>query len=530
MGEEVRPGDVLRLFFGETVKHYLVVKVGRDTVDLRHETGTDTLLHEGGRLVSVGKAAVTGFVVLRDPTLFGEFVPGAFVEVTLHGGQSFKGVVLENDEGMLKVRAPTGHAVYVDLANSDGPVRRVVLSETLDEADAPLTADLPEDLPELQLQAVGLQWSALMAPPAKPSPLLPRWLMPVLDASKIERRFLRKGKPDDTPARAVLEGEPCKERTTAVLLNSPALKKGTLPVVFETFDSGEPLPAASLAAIPELFALSRVFQRGTSLYDRVRYHRALHLFYRAWRTRKAKKYDCLSAVLAAVSPPIPPRATSLYALLKALEPYPGRAAASVQLKLPPSVDDPAPFPPAQPPQTRHMFGKDYGGFAPPELFTSEALTQVLYLDQGRRYLHAPSEPIPALQRSRQGAEWARERRWQALRNASAKPGDPAFVGVVNLLYSTDAKVADACLAEYGRSAKPDEDAAWLYHTVTGAKLFPSAAERVLSAGLRRGKTGRSAALERMALVREDGWLIDPSSGFLFTAAPRVAEPQQKEGK
>jgi hypothetical protein len=34
----------------------------------------------------------------------------------------------------------------------------------------------------------------------------------------------------------------------------------------------------------------------------------------------------------------------------------------------------------------------------------------------------------------------------------------------------------------------------------------------------------------MALVREERWLIDPSSGFVLTAAPRVAEPQQKEGK
>jgi hypothetical protein len=58
--QEVRKKDVLRLFFGSEYKHYLVEKVGKQSLKLKNEEGVQTrLAHDNGKIDMLGDAKIT---------------------------------------------------------------------------------------------------------------------------------------------------------------------------------------------------------------------------------------------------------------------------------------------------------------------------------------------------------------------------------------------------------------------------------------------------------------------------------------
>jgi len=562
MSSEVRPGDVLRLFFGSTHKHYLVVKVGTDTIDLRHETGSETLLHENGKLISVGKLPVTGVVVLRDPNLYSDFVVGACVKVWLHEGKSFKASILVNEDGILKLKMTTGQVVFVDLESSNSIVRKVALCDSLEDVDAPMVDDLPELLSELQLALFekkhgkrSVSRLRCCAPTVK-TKCLPFWIVPILDNARFERKLLLTPEAHYAYQRSLTGNAftvtgPCektRDPTTAVLFNSNGFKKDGLPVLIEKLDAGTAFPVDSLAALPALLPLSRLFLTGTALHRKIRYHTVLDLLFRGWRAqaKHAPKFDTLSDLFTAYPAVLPP-SSSLYAALQELEPYNETALTAALLKRGTTLRIPTvqPYSPAAPSPkhlSRHYFGKNYGNFVLPALFTSEMLAQILYLDYGQRYAHAPAPSIQDLFRVRQGGAWQTERRWQALKREAVKinPYDRSHIAILNEMYDglfdpIRAEVVASFLSHYAReAADADESPSWLYHLVTGNKLLPVSFDRLLRAFRQYGKSGYEAVYAELkkTSVQLEGWVVDPTTGAVYGSTdPEVdtaTSPQDTE--
>ena len=90
--DEIRTGDVLRLFFGKEHKHYLVVKVGKHTLKLKNEQGDIVpLQHRDGVIEKLGDATLTGFEVVRDPNRHASYKVGSDVRVRTPDGALVQG-------------------------------------------------------------------------------------------------------------------------------------------------------------------------------------------------------------------------------------------------------------------------------------------------------------------------------------------------------------------------------------------------------------------------------------------------------
>ena len=567
---ELRIGDILRLFFGKTHKHYLVTSLGKDTIGLRDEGGADTLVHEEGRLKTVGKTPITGFYILRDPAVYQDYVIGAFVHVLLHGNKSLKGDILTNEDGVLKIGTTNGRTIYVDLENPHALVRRLSLSETLDDTDSIVLDDLPTDLPELQMITFETLYSkrkaarlrCAMAPRAVPA-TLPRWVMPVLNAGKYKRNLLRSPAAVEAYVRTLRGATSLPAATTvkggvtgvtgvtgdlrqcSALLNTLGLRHETIAVVDETVLPGEPLPVDRFAALPALLPLSRAFLPGTPLLDRIRYHSVLDLLFRYWRQQvhSAAKYASFADVLKA-NPPKMPRADSLYDAVAQLEPYNVLVPTDELLKqgtnirIPEAEKDKVAPPLDARRIQRHLFSEKYGKFVPTDLFTTEMLSQIMFLDYGQRYIGNPAPSLQALFRVRQGGAWLFERAWQHLKAIppAADPYERAHVGIVNKLYDSlkgllldgrftetgCAAIADT-VAAYAREAVGEESRAWLYHAVTNEPLLPASLERLSSAYRTRGKTGFAAELTSMDLVMMEGSWVDKHTGAVLARQTPVVD-------
>ncbi len=537
---EVRSGDVLRLFFEREHKNYLVGKVGKDFLKLLHEGGAETIVHQDGLLVRDG---LTGFEVVRNKEANAAFAAGAYVQVHLYSGKTIVGDVVENDDGVLAIHTTLGPTIYVDLETQGDAVKMVALADSLDDFETFDTADLPEGLPELLLvkmqpspDAAGRRVALRLHRPRTAETDLPKWFVPVGDPDLIRRTVLSA---DDAFLQSLGQGK----LLCAVTVKKGAVRvRGSTSAVFHDlggFASGKVLPSdvevfptylplKDYAAVQQLVPLSRAFLPGTDLAVRIGLHVALHRLFAGWRrkTKAAPRFANLADFVRKHRPRA--AAPSRYEAIRALEPYQLTTIGFENLRTkPPPAGRPASevvAPPFVAVGCRYAFAKAYGTLLPSNLFTSEALAQILALDYGRHFFR-PSDPTPlsALFRIRQGGVWERERMGQRLKRSGSKiPSyEPSMVSLLNqigdnLPPTSEEKAARAfsLMSKYTREPEAGEDAGWLYHTTLGERVVPVSVERLVRAAHLEGKYGYAAALQTFTYV-EEGLVVDKASGAIL---------------
>ena len=204
--DDIRTGDVLRLFFGKEHKHYITLRVGQHSIKLKNEFGAIVQLkHDAGKLSTLGDATITGFEVLKDPKRYAHFKAGSDVNVKV-ADLAFRAEILENDDGILKVRVESGRQLYVDLDN--GATAELLDHVPMADAEVP---PLPDEFADLFFLNLFLETKRaaprLYELHRSPKPLLAPtpFIVPVLDRYRCKVGLLTTDQRNDDFVSSFLE-------------------------------------------------------------------------------------------------------------------------------------------------------------------------------------------------------------------------------------------------------------------------------------------------------------------------------------
>ena len=510
--DEIKPKDVLRLFFGKEHKHYLVNKVGKHSLKLKNEYGlVVSLKHTDGKLEQLGDAVITGFQVLRDPNRYSHYNVGAEVSVRTHDGKAFKGDILENDDGLLKIKTDANHEWYVDLDAHDKVelLGSVVSDET---ADVKLPDEI-DDLFFLNLRKESNEANRVyetFRTRARPMPA-PFWIVPILDPNKC-RLDLQEG----DEVLYTKAGKAVLERTEAVLFNQTVYGNKVKETYGYAAQEKEELPIAEYALmvpLPSHAQLSNLNPNwGVRLFE---------------PTPETKRFDRVQDAVAAFTPSVA-SATSSFEAELLLYPLPLREEDVERLAPPKKVSsrtkEATPYQKRNNHVVRSTLAAAYKGQISESLTPSESLARMFAIDYGNAYFKRKKGPS-SLRPSATDKNWALEQLGQRLkksRNSAAYAKEA--VAIVNELYfslhTQDFAQFLRLVQQYGRLAKDDENKAYVYFSppvYSKYALVPCAAEQLARMGYLRGNTGLKTVLD--AFVEEDGLLLDRTSGLVYTNVP-----------
>ena len=520
--EEIRQKDVLRLFFGKEHKHYFVSRVGKHNLKLKNEHGiTVSLPHKDGKIEQLGDAVITGFEVLRDPNRYSHYTIGNEVSVRTHEGETFRGDILENADGLLKIKTDTGNEWYVDL-DADNKVELVgnVIS---DETDDVKLSDEIKDLFFLKLQKetktkYNRVYEAFRTHITEPS--LPFWIVPVLDPNKcrLDVRESNYLEPDHIKAVYISGGKKTvAPRTETVLFNPTVFGDKVKETYVYIAVEEEKLPIVEYALLVPLPPyLSR---NSVNPHDGVRL---------ANPTPETKRFDRIEEAVKAFTPNISSAGSGFEADLQ-MYPLRLRVEQVEKLTVAPFSKTTDSKPLALPKRThkhsRSSLAAAYNGKVAEGFTPSETLARMFALDYCNLYF---TKQTPF--RVANDKNWVLERLGQRMKSAQNKY--PSFekeaIAIVNEMYSlfTQGKYADflGFVQQYGRTATQQEKVEYLYFSPpVYAKhvLVPCSMEHIARLCHFRGKGGVNTVVD--SFIAEDGLLMDRTSGFVYSVAQRNDE-------
>lgn len=502
--DEIRTGDVLRLFFGKEHKHYLVVKVGKHSLKLKNEQGDIVPLHhQDGVIEKLGDATLTGFEVLRDPHRHASYKVGSDVRVRTPDGAMVQGEIVENDDGLLKIKPATGPEIYFDLDTANA---ELLTTET--DTDPVVLPDI-DDLLFLKL-GKGNHLRELLRTAPSPWPA-PCWVVPVLDKTKWTLPLVRSKRGNETWRNAVFEPprteccafpDPPHARTENILLDVTVYPDRAVPVYTLVDD----LSPVAYAFVPP----SRYVQ-DSFLYPNSGVNVTAIL-------PTVKQFDTFEKAVAEHTPDLT-HTTSLFDVATSL--YPLELNDTLAKRMPVAMvatkRTHARTEHASTKTSRYSLAAAYAGRIPEQLTTSETLQRMFALDHGDAYF-TKTVRFPKLM----DKPWALERFTQKMNHHPSK--HPAFakevVGLWNRafhLYTTHQFSEFVHVANhYGRVASSKEDANWLYFSVpmfTKLKFVPASFYQYAQVRCYRGKT---ASLPH--LIEVESSMVDPTTGFVFCSS------------
>ena len=524
--DEVRTGDVLRLFFKKSHKHYLVTKVGKKTIKLKNENGVIVVLHHvDGLLNQLGETDITGFEILRDPNRYSQYKLGAEVQVHFLNGETFKGEIVENDDGLLKIKNEVGEKKFADL---DGELK----VEMLDPASEfnPLEVNLPDSVTELFFMKIDNskrlhEWHAT-PPEVKPAP---SWVVPVLDRSTCvldiltddaNEEFVNNVEQNKTLPRPLQiigkeKGKKVVSRTECVVFDQNVYGDKSVEAYTYVAIAEETVPIIEYAVAP---LNEKSFQRNfIHTSDKMN----LLLPQKDWA-----RYD--TEKKAETCAPEMKKALSAFDLEVALYPLPIKFSHFDMLQPTSSIKKRTakPGPPPKLKKSRYTLAAAYNGQIPEELSTSETLARMLALDEGEAYFETNKSKRKTLHRKKTTDKgWAVERLGQKVKlNPSKYAPYPAdVIGVINTVLGhfcneEYAKVV-AIVQQYGRGPQLKEDQDYLYFSpplFSKHKFIPVSMDVCARMKLFRGKKS-----DCLKLKEEGDFLVDPKSGVVFSKVVRV---------
>jgi hypothetical protein len=522
--EEVRQKDVLRLFFGKEHKHYLVSRVGKHNLKLKNEHGVIVSLpHNDGKIERLGDAVITGFEVLRDPNRYSHFSIGNEVSVRTHEGESFKGDILENADGLLKIKTDTGNEWYVDL-DADNKVELVgnILS---DESEDVKLSDEIDDLFFLKVQKEtktnrNRVYELFRTHIAEPS--LPFWIVPVLDPNKckLDVRETNSLEPDQLKSLYISGGKKSLTTRTEPVVFHPTVygdkvKETYVYPVFPEASEKKMLPVVEYALMVPL----PPYMSKTLLNPN-------DGFRLSNPTPETKRFDTVEGAVKAFTPNL----SSVFSGFDAdLLLYPLRLTFEQVVKIS-TAPVKKELKKTSPPNhlhkhTRSTLAAAYNGKIHEGLTPSETLARMFALDFGNLYFTKPSSF-----RAANDKNWAVERLGQRMKAAKNNhtPLAKEAIAIVNEMYSLffQGKYADflGFVQQYGRTATKEERSEYLYFSpplYSKYVLVPCSAEHIARMCHFRGKTGVNTVVNNF--VSEDGLLVDRASGFVYSLVQSVDE-------
>lgn len=502
--DEIRTGDVLRLFFGKEHKHYLVVKVGKNSLKLKNEQGDIVpLQHRDGVIEKLGDAVLTGFEVVRDPNRHASYKVGADVRVRTPDGAMVQGEIVENDDGLLKIKQATGQEIYFDLDTANAE-----LLTTAEPDTDPVV--LPDDIDDLLFLKLGkgnhLRELLRSVPPPWPTPC---WVVPVLDKTKWTLPLVRSKQSYEKLLHSVFETKPlsCEApkvqhaRTENVVFDVTVYPDNAAKVY--TFATVEHVKPTSFA-----FVAPSCYLQDSFLYPNSGVNVTAIL-------PTVKRFETLEKAVAAHTPDVT-HAGSVFDVAMTL--YPLEVNDTLAKRMPVAMVSVkrAHFVPENAPtkSSRYSLAAAYAGRIPEQLTTSETLHRMFALDHGDAYFTKTAR-FPKLM----DKQWAIERFIQKMKHHPSK--QPAFtkevVGLWNRafqLFTTQQFSAFVNVAHhYGRVASSKEDLNWLYFSVpvfSKLKFVPASLYQYAQVRCYRGKT---ASLP--PFIEVESVMVDPTTGFVF---------------
>ena len=500
--DEIRTGDVLRLFFGKEHKHYLVVKVGRHSLKLKNEQGDIVPLHhKDGVIDKIGDATLTGFEVLRDPHRHASYKVGSDVRVRTPDGAMVQGEIVENDDGLLKIKQATGQETYFDLDTANA---ELLTTET--DTDPVKLPDL-DDLLFLKMNK-GNHLRELLRTPSSPWPT-PCWIFPVLNKTKWTLPLVRTRRENETWGNTVFKPvrtecgnlpEVRHARTENVLFDVTVYPDKAVPV-YTLVDNLRPTSYAYVAPsqyVQDSFLYPNSGVNLTTILTTV------------------EQFDTLEEAVAEHVPDLT-HTTSLFDLATAL--YPLEVNDTLAKRLPVAMlatkRPHAPIENAPVKASRYSLAAAYAGRIPEQLTTSETLQRMFALDHGEAYFTKTAR-FPKLM----DKQWALERFTQKMKHHPSKqqPFAKEVVGLWNRafhLFTTNQFSEFVDVANhYGRVASSKEELHWLYFSVpmfSKLKFVPASFYHYAQVRCYRGKTASFPHL-----IEVEGSMIDPTTGFVFS--------------
>jgi hypothetical protein len=552
--DDIRTGDVLRLFFGKEHKHYLTLRVGQSSLKLKNERGEVVLLkHDAGKLSTLGDAAITGFEVLKDPKRYAHYKVGSDVDVKV-ADLAFRAEILENDDGLLKVRVESGRQLYVDLDH--GATAELLDHVPLAENEAPRLPDEVADLFFLNLfletkRPVPRLYELYRN---RPPPLEFPFLVPVLDHYRCKVSLLATDQKNDDFVSGLIETGTSAPvvRVTSASGSMVALKGETVlfdqtvypDKVAETYtfvaDPSSKLPVAEYALVrtdefrklhfltPNFGLHLRSVEKTDPRFETVT--EALAAYAPDLSTAKsAFQADVLSY-------PVPLKPEHLHDLVKTvLTPYskPKHPAHKKEKK------------------SRYTLGDLYKGLIPEHLSTSETLNYMLSIDYGEAYF-TKKTITPKIQRVQRVSvsktePYAKEvvgiwnvvyqsffegdyEKFLSLVQKYARPGNEKDSKMkTNTKTNKNTNEDDPVEIETRTKTETNEDRHWLYFTVptfSKCKFVPVAMEKYARRCLYRGKTGAAELLfkEMTQCIFTDGVVVDSNTGIVLS---KGSPPEKK---
>jgi len=527
--QEVRKKDVLRLFFGSEYKHYLVEKVGKQSLKLKNEEGVQTrLAHDNGKIDMLGDAKITGVEVLRDPKRYADYLVGSEVAVTTFDGKAFKGDIVENDDGMLKVKTDKNE-LYVDLDNSKNRVELVANSVTNeseviklpDEIDDLFFLTLKKDASSHSFNATTKEKTVTARQriyqyyrqPTVERPL-PFWIVPVLDNHKCKIDLVAENDVYGSDPLRILSftsGKSIKEKTEAVLFNQTVYLDRVKESYVYVGLGNENLPVAEYALMVPLTENVPFNNQNPYYGARVSQPKV-----------DAKRYDTVENAVDAYTPNIASAACLFDAEIQLypLALKPTVVIHRVQESKKTTTADGSLRPTKK---SRSSLAASYNGLISENLTASETLFRMLATDYGNTYFSKNTTVPVNVEKN-----WALEKIGQRLKHNPLASYPKEAIAIVNKLFSClhNERYSEflALLQEHGRIAAEKENKNYVYFSApvfSNYKLIPCSAERVARIFFCRGKTGIVSILQD--LVSEDGFKIDRKTGFIF-----FKEPEQQE--
>ena len=507
--DEIRKRDVLRLFFGKEHKHYIVEKVGQRNIKLKTEEGTSVILpHNQGKLVTLGDATVTGFKILRDPSRYNDYYIGAEVSVRTHDGKTFQGDVLENDDGMLKIKTDSGNQWYVDLDSKD---KVELVGNVVDEKDLVKLPDEIDDLFFAQVKPQGMfnrvyeHFRTKFS--ARP---LPYWVVPLLDATKCVLTVASDFQ-SLSHSMTVKSGGTEMEQTTECVVFNQTVSDDTVKETY-VFVAG---PKTKLPIVEYLVMPPASFHAPLNLINS---HNGLRL---SQPQEGCKRFDSAADAIAAYTPNL---ATMGSAFDCDVEVYPldlksGQLSNLSFEKKKELKEKKEKVVRPKLKHTRSTFSAPYNGRIADHLTPSETLSRMYKIDFGNTYFSKQSIFPETTDKN-----WTLERLTQRMKgNSSSEPYTKEAIAIQNdvcSLFST-AKYEHFLFAlqQYGRTSGVGENEHYLYFSAPlyyKYKLVPVVLEQLARTQCYRGSSGLKTLLNNF--VWEDNLQIDKNSGVVHTKA------------
>ena len=508
--DEIRKKDVLRLFFGKEHKHYLVEKVGQHTIKLKTEEGTLLqLVHKQGKLTTIGDATITGFEILRDPSRYNHYYIGAEVAVQTYDGKSFKGDIVENDDGMLKIKTDNGKELYVDLDRRDKV--ELVGNKVIDEQDEVV---LPDEIDDLFFIKVGCPrvYELFRTQNIQEEPILPYWIVPILDPNKCKL---------DLSDHPVLDIDGLNAWSLKTNSTNEVFSKVAESILFNTIVYNDKIkstytyvsaPNTTLPVVEYAFLSPLPF---CVPQNNVNTHLAVRI---GVPTENTKRFDNIADARSAYTPNVSAAGSAFEADIQM---YP-LVLTSSQLKTftPPKQIQHTQIsaPKKNIKHTRSLLSAAYNGCIREDITPSEMFSRMFEIDFADSYFSKKSKV-----KKTHTKEWVLEKNNQRLKSATNTntPYPKEAIAILNEIYALFHKELYSdflyALEHYGRTAGENENNKYLYFSApvfSKCKLMPIATEYVARMCRFRGTSCMKTVLDHFTY--EDGLLIDYDSGFVLS--------------